>query len=274
MKLRLAATYTVLAVLVLSAVYPALWIILSSLKEGNSLYSESFIPKGLTLEHYKDLLSGERYRYTRWFGNTLKVGVMSALIGTFLTLIGSYAMSRFQFRGRKQGLMMLLVVSMFPSFMSMVAVYILLSQIDLLNSHWALVLVYSSGSFVGNIFIAKGFYDTIPKSLEEAARIDGASHWIVFSRIMVPLSRPMLTYVSLMIFTGAWVDFIFAKLILRTEDKITLAVGLYDMVSKRNSTDFTIFAAGAVLVALPILILFLWLQRFLVAGLTQGANKG
>lgn len=274
MKLRLALTYTVLSLLVLSAVYPALWIILSSLKEGNSLYSDSFIPKGLTLDHYRDLLTGERYRYITWFRNTLKIGVLSAILGTFLTLIGSYAMSRFSFAGRKHGLMLLLVVSMFPSFMSMVAVYILLSQMDLLNTHWALVLVYSSGAFVGNLFIAKGFYDTIPKSLEEAARIDGASHWTVFCRIMVPLSKPMLTYVSLMIFTGAWVDFIFAKLILRTEDKITLAVGLYDMVSKRNSTDFTMFAAGAVLVALPILILFLWLQRFLIAGLTQGANKG
>jgi arabinogalactan oligomer/maltooligosaccharide transport system permease protein len=124
------------------------------------------------------------------------------------------------------------------------------------------------------VFVAKGFYDTIPRSLDEAARIDGATNWQIFTRIMIPLSKPMLTYVSLVIFNGAWVDFIFAKLILRTGDKTTLAIGLYDMVSRFNSTDFTIFAAGAVLLAVPVMILFIWLQRFLVDGLTAGAAKG
>lgn len=274
MKLRLTLSYLILILLALCSVLPALWIVLSSFKEGNSLYSETFLPRQYTLEHYRYMLNGDKYPYVSWFGNTLKVAASSTLLGTFLTLLGSYAMSRFQFKGRKTGLTLLLVVNMFPSFMSMVAIYILLAQLNLMNSHWALVLVYSSGSFAGNVFVAKGFYDTIPKSLEEAARIDGASHWTVFRRIMLPLLRPMLTYVSLMIFTGAWIDFIFAKLILRSSEKYTLAVGLYDMVSRQNSTEFTSFAAGAVMVAVPILILFIWLQRFLVAGLTQGANKG
>ncbi len=141
-------------------------------------------------------------------------------------------------------------------------------------SHWALVLVYSSGAIITNVFVAKGFFDTIPKSLEDAARMDGASHMKVFLSIMIPLSKPMLTYASLMIFNGCFVDFIFADLVLRTEETRTLAVGLFRMVNQSNSTEFTLFAAGAVLVALPVTLLFIFLQRFLVDGLTAGASKG
>ncbi|MFC0216043.1 sugar ABC transporter permease [Paenibacillus chartarius] len=274
MKPRLLFTYAILTVVSLVSLYPTLWIVLSSFKIGNSLYSETLLPEGLTLEHYAALLSGQKYNYPFWFFNTLKVAFFSTLFGTFLTLLGSYAIARFRFIGRKYGLMGLLVLNMFPGFMSMIAIYVLLLQLDLLNSHWALILVYSSGAFLSNVFVAKGFYDTIPQSLDEAARIDGASNWQVFTRIMIPLSRPMLTYVSLVIFNGAWIDFIFAKLILRTGDKTTLAIGLYDMVNQFNSTDFTVFAAGAVLLAVPIVVLFIWLQRFLIDGLTAGAAKG
>ncbi|XEC97765.1 sugar ABC transporter permease [Paenibacillus tarimensis] len=254
------------------SIYPALWIVLSSFKVGNSLYSETLIPNEFTTEHYRDLFT--KTDYPLWFMNTLKVAAFSTLIGTVLVLLTSYAVSRHRFAGRKVTLNTLLILQMFPGFMAMIAVYILLMQLNLLNNHWALILVYSSGAILGNMFIAKGYFDTIPKSLEEAARIDGATHWTVFVRIMIPLARPLLTYVSLMIFTGAFVDFIFAELILRTEEQRTLAVGLYRMVSQRQSTEFTLFAAGAVLVALPITLLFMFLQRFLVEGLTAGATKG
>ncbi len=274
MKPRHLITYIVLILLTVSIVYPALWIVMSSLKEGNSLYSETLIPKKFTLAHYKELFTSTRYQYAQWYMNTIKVAVISAILGTLMTLLGSYAMARFRFVGRKFGLTGMLVLNMFPSFMSLVAIYILMLQFNLLNSHWALILVYSSGAFISNVFVAKGFYDTIPRSLEEAARIDGASNWKVFTSVMVPLSKPMLTYVSLVIFNGAWVDFIFARLILRTEDKSTLAVGLYNIVNQQTSTDFTFFAAGAVLLAIPVLVLFIWLQRFLVEGLTSGASKG
>lgn len=274
MKPRHFITYIILVLLTVSIAYPALWIVMSSLKEGNSLYSETLIPKKFTFDHYKDLFTSTRYQYAQWYLNTIKVAVISAVLGTLMTLLGSYAMARFRFVGRKFGLTGMLVLNMFPSFMSLVAIYILMLQFNLLNSHWALILVYSSGAFIGNVFVAKGFYDTIPRSLEEAARIDGASNWKVFTSVMIPLSKSMLTYVSLVIFNGAWVDFIFARLILRTEDKSTLAVGLYNIVNQQTSTDFTFFAAGAVLLAVPVLVLFIWLQRFLVEGITSGASKG
>ncbi|MFD2670864.1 sugar ABC transporter permease [Marinicrinis sediminis] len=274
MNLRLFSTYAILTLLVIAAAYPALWIVMSSLKVGDSLYSETFIPRAFTLEHYQDLFNSNIHKYPIWFMNTLKIAVFSTILGTFITMLGSYAISRFRFKGRKQTMMGLLILNMFPGFMAMISIFILLSQIKMLDNHWALVMVYSAGALTMNFFVAKGFFDTIPRSLEEAARMDGADHMTVFMKIILPLSKPMLTYISLMIFTGAWVDFIFAKLILVSQDKITLAVGLYDMVNQRNSTEFTMFAAGAVLLAIPIIVIFFWLQRFLVEGLTAGANKG
>ncbi|WP_199614473.1 sugar ABC transporter permease [Paenibacillus alkalitolerans] len=265
-------SYVILILLCLAAIYPALWIVMSSLKAGNSLYSDTLIPRAFTVEHYRNLFT--KTDYPLWFMNTLKIAVFSTMFGTFLTLLTSYAISRYRFKGRKQGLTAVLVLQMFPSFMAMIAIYIFLLQLNLLNNHWALILVYSAGSIIPNVWVAKGFYDSIPRSLDEAARIDGAGHWTIFFKIMMPLTKPMITYVGLMIFNGAWVDFLFAQLILRTEEQRTLAVGLWSMVNQRNSTEFTLFAAGAVLVAIPVTILFIWLQRYLIQGLTAGASKG
>ena len=194
------------------------------------------------------------------------------IFGVILVVMTAYALSRFRFYGRKNLMSGMLVLGMFPGFMSMIAIYILLMQLNLLDTHLALILVYSAGAPLG-AFVVKGFFDTIPKSLEESARIDGATHWTVFIRIMLPLSKPMITYVGLMTFAGAWGDFIFARLVLRTKEKWTLAIGLWDMVNNA-STNFTMFAAGAVLIAIPIALLYLFLQRFLVEGLTAGASKG
>lgn len=271
-KAKLSISYVLLVLLSCISLFPALWIVMSSLKTGNSLFSDTLIPREFTLEHYRNLF--QNTRYPLWFMNTLKIAALSTVLGTFLLLLSSYAISRYRFAGRKATLSTLLVLQMFPGFMAMIAIYVLLNTMNLLNSHWALVLVYSSGAIITNVFVAKGFFDTIPRSLEDAARIDGASHMKLFFSIMIPLSRPMLTYASLMIFNGSFVDFIFADLVLRTEEQRTLAVGLYQMVSQRNSTEFTLFAAGAVLVALPVTLLFMFLQRFLVEGLTAGASKG
>ncbi len=271
-RLKLLGSYLILICLSFISIYPALWIVMSSLKTGNSLFSNTFIPREFTFVHYYDLFV--HTDYPLWFMNTLKVAVFTTIIGSFLLLLTSYAISRFRFSGRKTSLNILLILQMFPGFMAMIAIYVLLNTMNLLNSHWALILVYSSGAIITNVFVAKGFFDTIPKSLEEAARIDGATHLDVFFKIMIPLCKPMLTYASLMIFNGAFVDFIFADLVLRTEGQRTLAVGLYKMVSQRNSTDFTMFAAGAVIVALPVTTLFIFLQRYLVEGLTAGAAKG
>ncbi|WP_438449004.1 sugar ABC transporter permease [Gorillibacterium sp. sgz5001074] len=274
--LKLSLSYALLILLAAACIYPALWIVMSSFKVGDSLFSETLIPKQLTLDHYRDLFAGKAdkdIRYARWYWNTLKIATCSMLLGTFIQILTAYAISRFRFAGRKTIMSTILILGMFPGFMSMIAIFIILLQMNLLDTHLAIILVYAAGSALG-MFVAKGYFDTIPKSLDEAARIDGASHWQVFTNVMLPLSKPIITYVGLMTFTGAWVDFIFARLILRSRENWTLAVGLWNLVDSFQSTEFTLFAAGAVLVAVPITILFMFLQRFLVEGLTAGASKG
>lgn len=273
-KFRVAASYLFLAAVVCWSLYPAAWVVLSSFKPGKSLYSETFIPRTFTLDHYIELFNSKSLMFSTWYLNTFKVAIFSMLLSTLLVTLSAYALSRFRFRGRKAALSLMLVLGMFPGFMSMVAVYILLMQLGLLNTHLALIIVYSFGAVIFNLFVAKGFFDTLPKGIEEAARIDGAGNFRVFTRIMLPLSKPMLVFVALTTFTGAWVDFIFASLVLRTKEKWTVAVGLYDMVNSYQNAYFTLFAAGAVFIAIPITLLFMYLQRHFVDGLTAGANKG
>ncbi|SES90872.1 sugar ABC transporter permease [Paenibacillus sp. NFR01] len=272
--IRLTLSYIVLVILAIAALYPALWILLSSLRPGKSLYSKTLIPEHFTLDHYKELFTSPVYMFGTWYMNTLKIAVFSMLIGVLLTLLTSYALSRFRFKSRKATMSTLLILGMFPGFMSMVAIYLLLKEFDLLNTHMALIIVYAAGAPLGGTLIAKGFLDTIPRSLDEAARIDGASNFGIFSRIILPLSRPMITYMALTQFVGPWVDFIFAKLILRSKEKWTVAVGMWDMVNSMQNSNFTLFAAGAVMISVPIMILFAFLQRMLVDGLTSGASKG
>ncbi|MEK3884685.1 sugar ABC transporter permease [Paenibacillus sp. PL2-23] len=271
--LSLIIRYAILVVLAVCALYPAIWVLVSSLRPGTSLFSPTFFPEQFTFIHYKELFTNDRYQYGTWYVNTLKIATLSMLFSTILITLSMYSLSRFRFKGRQTTLTILLVLGMFPGFMSMIAIFIVLLQLNLLDTHAALILVYSAGSVLGG-FIVKGFYDTIPRSLDEAARIDGASHMQVFVKIMLPLSKPMLTYVALTSFTGAWVDFIFARLVLRSKENWTLAVGMWDLVNTSQNSNFTLFAAGSVLIAIPITLLFVFLQRFLVQGLTAGASKG
>ncbi|WP_274362287.1 sugar ABC transporter permease [Paenibacillus thermotolerans] len=275
--MKLTLSYILLAIITIMVLYPTLWIVMSSFKVGSSLFSTSLIPDQFTLQHYKDLFAdraNKDFRFVQWYFNTIKVATISMLIGTLIQLLTAYAISRYRFYGRKALMSTILVLGMFPGFMSMIAVYIILIQLNLLGTHWALILVYSAGAALG-MFVAKGYFDTLPKALEESARIDGAGHLTIFFRIFLPLSRPIMTYVALTTFSGAWVDYIFARLILsKARDQWTLAVGLVEMVDSYSSTEFTLFAAGSVLAAIPVALLFMGLQRLLVQGLTAGATKG
>ncbi|MCM3634366.1 sugar ABC transporter permease [Paenibacillus camelliae] len=268
-----ALKYVILIAIAVCCIYPALWVVLSSLRPGTSLYSPTLIPETFTLAHYRELFNNPSFQYGKWYLNTLKIATLTMLFSTILVTLSMYALSRFRFKSRKSMLTSMLILGMFPGFMSMIAIFILMLQLNLLDTHAALILVYSAGSVLGG-FVVKGYYDTIPRSLDEAARIDGASHMQVFLKIMLPLSKPILTYVALTQFTGVWGDFIFARLVLRSKENWTLAVGMWDLVASYQNSNFTLFAAGAVLIAIPITLLFIFLQRFLVQGLTSGASKG
>jgi arabinogalactan oligomer/maltooligosaccharide transport system permease protein len=279
-QIRVITSYALLVLLVIISIYPILFIIMTSLKVENALFSPTFLPLdengnwNATFSHYTNLFSGYNDQFVGWFWNTFKISALSMIFGTILTILASYALSRFKFNGRQSSLTLLLILGMFPGFMAMIAIYIFLQELQLHDTHLALILVYSLGAPLGGVFVAKGFYDTIPKSLEEAARIDGASQLGIFIRIVLPLSKPMLTFIALTIFTGTWVDFIFAKIIIFSDEKMTLAVGLLTFVRDMNETDYNAFAAGSVIAAIPITLLFIFLQRFLVEGLTAGASKG
>ncbi|MFD0697402.1 sugar ABC transporter permease [Paenibacillus sp. GCM10027628] len=272
--LRVGFSYAFLVVASIFALYPAVWVLFGSLRPGKSLYSKTFIPESFTFEHYKELFTSSSFIFGQWYMNTLKIALLSMIFGTILVLLTGYALSRFRFKGRKNIMSLLLILSLFPGFLSIIALFILLKQLNLLDTQPALILVYACGAPLLGTFIAKGFFDTIPRSLDDAARIDGANNISIFTRIMLPLSRPMLTYVALTQFVGPWVDYIFASFVLRSRDKWTVAVGLYDQVSSNQNQNFTIFAAASVLIAIPIGLLFMYLQRFLVEGLTSGASKG
>lgn len=267
--------FTILAILIVSVlivVLPVIWIVLSSFKSGSSLYSSTLIPQEFTLRHYKELFT--ETDFPLWYMNTLKIATANMVISLFLTSITAYAFARFKFKGRKQSLMTILILQMFPSILAMVAIYIILLKLGLIDTHLGLILIYAAGQIPYNTWLVKGFMSGIPHSLDEAARIDGASNVTIFTKIILPLARPILVMVALTNFMGPWFDYIFPRLVLKTQSKHTLAMGLFNWVRQQSNTHFTRFAAGAILVAIPITILFIYLQKHLVHGLAQGATKG
>lgn len=272
--IRLTLTYIFLAIMICVALYPVLWLIGGSFNSGDSLYSSTLLPQNPTLDHYKELMNNSDYPFYKWYGNTLKVAVMTAVLGVILCSFTAYSFSRFRFKGRNAGMMTMLVVQMFPSFMNIVAMYILLNMIGLLDSHLGLVLVYAGTNIPFNSWIMKGYFDTIPKSLEEAAVIDGASRFTIFRKIMMPLATPIIAVITLFHFVIPFGDFILARTLLTSVDKYTLTVGLFTLVNNQFGKNWTTFTAGALLMAIPIVILYMSLQKYFISGLTGGATKG
>ncbi|EGQ3970830.1 sugar ABC transporter permease [Staphylococcus pseudintermedius] len=266
--------YGFIAFMFVVILYPLLWTFGISLNPGTTLYGAKMIPDNATFANYIYLLTDENSQYLTWYKNTLLVASANALFSVIFVTLTSYAFSRYRFVGRKYGLITFLILQMFPVLMTMVAIYILLNTIGLLDSLLGLTLVYIGGSIPMNAFLVKGYFDTIPKELDESAKIDGASHMRIFFQIMLPLAKPILAVVALFNFMGPFMDFILPKILLRSPEKYTLAVGLFNFINHQYANNFTVFAAGAIMIALPISIVFLFLQKYLVSGLTAGATKG
>lgn len=265
------ATYAVLIVVAVIFFFPCLWLILASFSASGSIYSfDGFFPSEYSLNSFRTLFTDTTlYNYPRWFANTLFIAVISCALSTFLVILTAYTMSRFRFRMRKPIMKTTLVLGMFPSFMGMVAVYLLMTQFNLINNSWGLILIYSAGAPMGYM-AQKGFFDTIPFSIDEAARIDGATNFQVFLKVNLPLSKPIIVYTALTSFTWPWSDFILPKLLLKEKDMYTVAVGLMSL----GETEFSRFAAGAIFIAVPIVILYFFLVKYMVNGMTSGAVKG
>jgi arabinogalactan oligomer/maltooligosaccharide transport system permease protein len=276
--------YLTLIVMSIVWIYPILWIVLSAFRnEYNDLGQlrgivvSYYFPKQLGLENFRLLF--DNTLFIQWFSNTLFVASITFVISTFMVLSVAYVMSKLKFKSRKLILNVSIILGLFPGFMSIIAVYYILKFMGLTQSLFALILVYSAGSGLG-FYIAKGFFDLIPKNLLESAKLDGATNFQSFMRIILPLSKPIIIYTALMSFSGPWMDFIFARVIIgeTNPEKWTVAVGLYMMLFGSQATAdpnrFTIFAAGSIIVAIPIVLLFVIMQRYYVEGVTAGAVKG
>ncbi|KRL59131.1 sugar ABC transporter permease [Latilactobacillus fuchuensis] len=271
--------YLIYAILIIMAViwlFPIVWIVLTSFRKEGGAFVPYIMPKSFTLSNYTKLIADATgsYPFVRWFLNTLFVAICSCILSTFITIAMAYSLSRLRFKLRRPFLKVALVLNMFPGFMSMIAVYYILKALDLTQSLFALILIYSAGAALG-FYVAKGFFDTIPMALDESAMIDGANKWEIFTKITIPLSKPIIVYTALMAFMGPWMDFIFAKVIMGDDVKnYTVAIGLYSMMNKTTANSlFMSFTAGCVLIAIPITLLFIYMQKYYVEGITSGSVK-
>ncbi len=263
------------------ALGPVLLIVSASLDPRDSMVSQTVIPENADFSNYSDLLTSEIHPYGRWLLNTLKISIITAGLTVLICSISAYAFSRFRFKGRRGLLLTVFLVQVFPNALTMVATFLLIQAVGLfipslgLNSHGGLILVYLGGAMGINTWLMKGYFDSVPRSLDESARIDGATDWQIYWRIILPVVKPILTVVALLSFIGAYSDFLIPQIVLQDTDQFTLAVGLSLFIRNGDySKAWGIFSAGALIGAIPIVTLYMFLQNFLVGGLTAGAVKG
>lgn len=276
--LKIIRNNLVLAILAFIWLIPIVWLVATSFSAYTGINTSTFFPKEWSLQGYKNLLfsADSVAQFPNWFKNTFIIACFTCVISTIFVLMVAYATSCMRFPMRKPLMNVAVIVNLFPGVLSMIAVYFILKTFNLTNTHFGLILVYSAGSGLGYL-IAKGFFDTIPTSLHEAAFLDGASEATIFWRVVLPMSRPIIVYTVISSFLVPWMDFVYAKMIMNSgiSSQWTVAIGLYNMLEKSLiNTYFTQFCAGGVLVSIPISALFVIMQKFYVEGVTGGAVKG
>ena len=271
--------------LIFFSIFPVLWIVSASFDNSQSLATQTLIPANAGLNNYRDLFGlnpdyefGNLY-YWKWVWNSIKVAAITTILSISITTMAAYAFSRLRFTGRVTMLKGILLIQVFPNLLALVAIYLLIFQFGQiipaigLNTHAGLILVYLGGSMGLNIWLMKGFMDTIPRAIDESGMMDGATHFQIFSRLLLPLLRPMLVVIGILSFIGTYGDFILARILLNDVDKYTLMVGLQIFTAGQFDKKWGVFAAGALIGALPILIIYLALQDQIAGGLTSGAVK-
>jgi arabinogalactan oligomer / maltooligosaccharide transport system permease protein len=271
--LKLILIYSILLLFVAWSLYPILRVITISIRPGDNLLNESLaiIPSDWNFDNYIKLFT--EHQFLRWAGNSIFVTIVVVITGVVLASTSGYALSRFKFPGREASLLSLLVTQMFPATMLLLPLFIMLSKLHLVNTYLGLIIIYSSTALPFCVWQMKGYYDTIPYSLEEAARIDGASRFEAFYKIILPLASPALVITALFSFMAAWTEYIVAAQILWYDELFTLPVGLKTFQANMN-TEWGLYAAGAIIVSIPAVTLFLFLTRYLIGGLTLGSVKG
>ncbi len=258
-------------VFILITLFPIFTIIMASLTKGDTFFSTTLIPKDITFSNYTKVLNETDFKL--WMKNSIILCSSAAFIQLILSITGAYAFSRMKFKGRKNGLMSLLILQMFPTVMALPAILGVCYKLDLIDQFWSLIILLAGGSAY-SIWLLKGFIDSLPKELDEAAMVDGGSHWIVFTRIILPLSKPMLAVIFLFSFIGVYSEFLLTSALMKDPANQTLATGLRQFINNAFSAHWTQFSAAAVMAAIPVAIIFMLLQKFIAKGLTAGAVKG
>lgn len=275
----------VLTIAAIFALFPVLWILSASFNPLQSMQSQSLIPSNVSsvdelLTNYRTLLNTPRFPFMRWVTNSVMVASITSVITVMVTALSAYSFSRFRFQGRQVLLVTILLVQVFPNLLAMVAIFLMLQQIGTyfpalgLNTLGGLIMVYVGGAMGINIWLMKGFFDSVPRDIDESALVDGATHWQTYWMLIIPLVRPILIVVGILSFVGTFNEFILARVLLRSSENFTLMIGLWGFISDNFAQNWGVFAAGSVLGALPTLIVYLLLQDQIVGGLTQGAVKG
>ncbi len=265
--------------LIVFSIFPILWVVSASLNPTGSLATQKLIPDNPGLENFRILMTSGQFPFWRWFGNSLKIATITSVLSLSITTIAGYAFSRFRFRGRQTMLKLILLIQVFPALLALVATFLMISQLgDVLpaiglNTHASLILVYLGGAMGINIWLMKGFLDTIPRDIDESAMVEGATDWQIFTRLILPLLRPILIVISILNYIGTYGEFILARVLLKSSEQYTLMVGLQVFAGAQFNQRWGVFAAGALIGALPIMIIYLALQDQIVGGLTQGAVK-
>ncbi|MCB0045433.1 MAG: sugar ABC transporter permease [Caldilineaceae bacterium] len=279
-RITLAFRIILAIIMLFFALFPVVWIVSASFNPTNSLVGQPLIPPNPTLDNYRELFNNSTNPYGRWYLNSLMISSIVTVIGTAITTLAAYAFSRFNFSGRRGLLQAILLIQVFPNFLNMVAIFLILQQLGRylppfgLNTYGGLFLVYLGGTLGANTWLTKGYFDSLPRDLDEAAIVDGASGWQVFTQVLLPLVRPILVVVGLLTFIGTYSEYVLARVLLTNKQMYTLSVGLNQMVAEQFASSWGVFSAGALLAALPTVLLFMFFQRYLVGGLTAGSVKG
>lgn len=272
--------HLIIWLVIIFALFPLVWTLSASLNPANTLINQKLIPDNASFENYSYLFGNEQHPFPIWIWNSIKISLITAVIAVGMTALAAYPFSRFRFKGRRNGLFVILLIQIFPQMLAMVAIYLLFLNIQEvfpafgLNTHPAIITIYLGGAIGVNTWLMKGYLDTIPASLEEAAYIDGASKFQAFYRIILPLARPILAVLFVLQFIATYSEYVLASIILNSNSKYTLAVGLHLFISDMYANRWGVFSAAALLGALPIVVLFMLVQKYIVHGLISGAVKG
>ncbi|HMA60477.1 MAG TPA: sugar ABC transporter permease [Halanaerobiales bacterium] len=272
--------HLIIWIVIAFALFPLVWTLSAALNPANTLINQELIPQNANFENFKYLFNNEQHPFPIWLWNSVKISFITATIAVSMTALAAYPFSRFKFRGRRKGLFVILLIQIFPQMLAMVAIYLLFLNIQEvlpafgLNTHPAIITIYLGGAIGVNTWLMKGYLDTIPTSLEEAAYIDGASKFQAFYKIILPLARPILAVLFVLQFIATYSEYILASIILNSNEKYTLAVGLHLFISDMYANRWGVFSAAALLGAIPIVVLFMLVQKYIVHGLIGGAVKG